>query len=310
MYKILVTGANGFIGKEVCRFLLESGCEVHGLIREGADIPRRLPDVQWHFYQDICDEEACEIALRGIHGVVHLAGRVHHMDADDTGLLDQYRRVNVQGTIQLAKAAVRAGVRRFLYVSSIKAEEGNGFDPYSVSKREAEEKLGQLAADSAVEVVVFRPCLVYGPGVKANFLSLLKAVHSGIPLPLAGINNQRSYLYVQNLTDAIYEGLTQQEAAGCTFQISDERCLSTSELVRYMAAASGVRTRLFRIPGLLPLAGRLMGKSAEIERLTGSLVADIGPIRHKLGWTPPFSVEYGIERTVEWYIRAKGKAPS
>lgn len=303
MDKVLVTGADGFVGKAMCGFLCDAGCEVHGLIRSG-DGSGRLSSVQYHMYRDVCDQEAYRPVMTGIDGVVHLAARVHRMNEASKDPLAEYRRVNVDGARAVAEAAIRAGVRRFVYVSSIKAESPAIEDAYGLSKREAETELARLVSESEMELVIFRPCLVYGPEVKANFLRLLHLAQTGFPLPLAGIDNRRSYLYIGNLTHALYLGLIHEKAGGGVFPISDGQDLSTVELIRYIAEAAGKRPRMFKIPGLLRLVGMLTGR-AVLERLTGSLTTDNGLLRQELDWEPPFSVEQGIGRTVNWYIQQK-----
>lgn len=302
MNNILVTGATGFVGKAVCRQLQRADRRVHALIRKESAAPRE-EGIVWHEYEGLDDEAGIARAMRGMDGVIHLAARVHQMNDPAADPLAEFMRVNVEGTRRLAEAAVRSGVRRFVYVSSIKAETGDArLDPYGYSKKKSEELLLELGRSSALEVVVFRPCLVYGPGVKANFLSLLKAVRAGIPLPLAGLQNKRSYLFVGNLADALIRALDSAGAISRVLPLSDGRDVSTTELIRLMAAAAGVRATLFRVPGLLTLAGALTGRRAAVQRLTGSLTVDSAPARTALPWTPPVSLEEGIRQTVAWYL--------
>jgi len=290
---------------------------------------------------DIGPETDWSDALSGIEAIVHLAARVHVMRESAADPLAAYREVNVEGTKCLAIAAANAGVKRFVYISSVKVngertdpqitqitrirkkgteaggQEGElkqSFsekdvpepqDPYAVSKWEAEQVLRDVAADTGIEVVVLRPPIVYGPGVKANFLRLFKLVKLGIRLPLASIKNQRSLIYVGNLIDAIITCLVRPKAAGKTFLVSDAQDVSTPELIRTMAGASGRRALMLPVPvWVMRMAGRITGRSAEIERVVGSLCVDSRKIRRVLGWKPLFTVEEGICETVCWYKSA------
>ncbi|MDX8379204.1 MAG: NAD-dependent epimerase/dehydratase family protein, partial [Gallionella sp.] len=221
----------------------------------------------------------------------------------------EFRAVNVAGTACLAHAAAAAGVKRLVYVSSIKVngeatcgdvkftetDESSQQDPYGISKWEAEQVLHRVAAETGLEVVIVRPPLVYGAGVKGNFAQMLKVLSQGIPLPLASIDNQRSLIYVENLVDALILCGTHPDAAGQTYLVSDGEAISTPDLLRQLGAAMGHPARLLPCPQvLLRLAGRLIGKSDQIERLLGSLQVDSGKIRRELGWTPPFTMEQGL----------------
>lgn len=305
MRTILVTGAAGFVGRTLCACLLESGCRVVGVIREHTVIPDGLDGVEWHRCKDIGDDETYGKLLFDADGVVHLAARVHQMTDNSPNPLTEYRRVNVEGTRRLAEASARAGVKKFVYISSIKARNASERDPYGLSKKEAEACVLGLDGNG-METSVLRPCLVYGPGVKANFLNLLKLARSGLPLPLGGLDNRRSYLYVRNLADAIITVLMRSGAAGRTFDVADERTLSTTELIECLCTTAGVKPRLFRAHALLRLAGKLPVTAAFAQRLTESLVSDLAPLRTSLGWLPPYSVEHGIRETVAWYMGIAG----
>jgi nucleoside-diphosphate-sugar epimerase len=251
--------------------------------------------------------------LTGCEVVVHLAARVHVISDAATHQLEEFRQVNVQGTLNLARQAAAAGVRRFLFVSSIKVngeatQLGHPFtaddvpaplDAYGFSKMEAEQGLCEISVQTGMDVVVIRPPLVYGPGVKANFAALIHAVHRGLPLPLGAVHNQRSFVSLDNLVDFIVTCITHPQAANQTFLVSDGQDLSTTELVRGMAQAAGVRARLLPVPVWALQAGAsLLGKGDVVQRLCGNLQVDISKVRNLLGWVPPVSVEEGLRRAM------------
>ena len=269
-------------------------------------------------------------ALEGVDAVVHLAARVHVMDDTAEDPLVAFRTVNVEGTRRLAESAAKAGVRRFVFISSIKVNgestEVRGqesdvrnrgqsdilmfsesdtpapADPYGISKWEAEVALRKIEAESGMEVVILRPPLLYGPGVKANFLKLIRLVNKGIPLPLGGIRNQRSLLSLTNFADLISKCVTDNRAAGHTFLVSDGDDVSSGELVARIAIALGKKPRLLPVPeGLMVLAGKLTGMSAQVDRLCGSLQIDSTYVRKSLDWTPPVSMAQELARVAEWY---------
>lgn len=309
--KVLVTGANGFVGRRVCAELERQGHTVRGAVRDmsraegltGEIVPvGELQNAAWTH------------ALSHIDAVVHLAARVHVMKETAADPLQAFRADNVRATEALALAAVAKGVKRFVYVSSIKVNGEGGAqpfsaddpaqpsDPYGVSKWEAEQRLRCLAAETGVEVTVVRPPLVYGPGVGGNFLRLLQLVRRGIPLPFGAIQNRRSMIYNGNLADALIACAVHPDAAGKTYLVSDGEDLSTPELVRRLAAAMGKPARLVPVPaGVLRLAGALTGKGAEIDRLIGSLRVDTNRIRQDIGWTAPYPASQGVHETVAWF---------
>jgi len=236
------------------------------------------------------------------------------MDDTCSDPLAEYRKVNVEGTKCLAIAAAKAGVKRFVFISSIKVNgEGRAaaytedddeapVDPYGVSKWEAEQELHKISQTTGIEVVILRPPLVYGPGVKANFYNLLKIVDRGIPLPFAKIDNLRSFIYLDNLIDVIITCINNPRAEGRTFLINDREDVSTPEIIRKIASALGKPARLFFIPPfLMRMAGKLIGKSAAIDRLFGSLTIDSTKIKKEIGWNPPYTIEYGLKETAKWY---------
>jgi nucleoside-diphosphate-sugar epimerase len=307
MTRVVVTGASGFVGRTLCPMLAASGHEVNAITRHM--VPEIGPDTDW------------SAALAGAGAVVHLAARVHVTDDPADDPLAAHRHVNTLGTRRLAEAAVAAGVRRMVFASTIKVNgentEAEPFratdaaaprDPYGISKWEAEQALFRVAGESAMEAVVLRPPLVYGPGVGGNFLSLLRVCAKAPPLPLAMVANRRSLIHVGNLADAILRCLDHPEAAGRTFLVSDGETVSTPELVRRVAAALGRPARLFPVPPqLLRLAGRLTGKSSIIERLLDSLAVDDGEIRRRLDWKPPFSMSRGLQETAAWFTSHSGR---
>lgn len=257
------------------------------------------------------------VALKNVEQVVHLAARVHVMNDKSLDPLAEFRRMNVEGTGALARQAAAAGVRRFVYLSSVKVngeftEVGEPFtaddvpapeDPYGVSKHEAEQLLRQITAETGMEVVIIRPPLVYGPGVKANFESMMRWLARGLPLPLAAVTeNSRSLVALDNLVDLIVTCLHHPAAANQTFLVSDGEDLSTAELLKRMGAALGQPARLFPVPpALLKLGATVLNKPGIYQRLCGSLQLDITKTRELLGWTPPISVDEGLRRAAEGF---------
>lgn len=260
-----------------------------------------------------------EKALAGIDTVIHLAARVHIMEDTATDPLTEFRTVNTEGTKRLASEAARCGVKRLVFISSIKVngeESPEAYsecspteptDPYGISKLEAELALRQIEAETGLEVVIIRPTLVYGPGVKANFLNMIKVIDSGLPLPFASIRNKRSLIYVGNFVDTIALCSMHPLAAGETFLVSDDQDISTPNLILKTALAMGVRTLLLPVPlGFLGIITRLSGKTAVFKRLSGSLTVDCSKIKCTLGWKPLFTLEQGLCETIKWYNEDKG----
>jgi nucleoside-diphosphate-sugar epimerase len=257
------------------------------------------------------------VALKNVEQVVHLAARVLVMNDKSPDPLAEFRRVNVEGTAALARQASVAGVRRFIFLSSAKVngeltEAGHPFaaddapapeDSYGVSKYEAEQLLRQIAAETGMEVVIIRPPLVYGPGVKANFESMMRWLARGVPLPLAAVtNNRRSLVALDNLVGLIVTCLNHPAAANQTFLVSDGEDLSTAQLLKRMGAAMGNPARLFYVPpALLRLGATVLNKPGFYQRLCGTLQLDIVKTRQLLGWTPPVSVDQGLSRAAEGF---------
>ena len=309
---MLITGAGGFIGRALCAKILAEGWQVRGTFRSEVDIGR-LPDgVEAVSIGSIDSDTKWDDALADIDTVVHLAARVHIMDDNCFDPLAEYRKVNVEGTKCLAVESANAGVKRFIFISSIKVNgEGRAAayneddeeapeDSYGVSKWEAEQELHKISHTTGIEVVIVRPPLVYGPGVKANFMRLVSLVKLGIPLPFRYINNCRSLIYIGNLIDAIITCMTNPNAAGKTYLVSDGEDVSTPELIRRIGAASGKRALLLPVPvWIMRMAGRITGKSNEVERLVGSLTVDICKICRELEWKPPYAMKHGLRETAK-----------
>lgn len=312
--RILVTGATGFVGRSLCEKLLFNDFDLRGTVWTAEPPTNLQAGVQAASIESIGPETDWSVALSGVETVIHLAARVHVMDEICGDPLTAYRLVNVAGTESLARQAAVQGVKRLVFLSSVKVHgEETGIpyteqlspapqDPYGVSKLEAEKVLHNIGAETGLEVVIIRPPLIYGPGVKANFLNLLKIVDKGLPLPLASITNARSLLYLGNLIDAIVRCIDHPQAAGQVFLVSDGEDVSTSELIRRVATALDRPARLLPFPpSLMRLAGKLTGKSMAVDRLLGSLVIDSGKIRRELGWTPPYTMADGLAVTAKWY---------
>jgi nucleoside-diphosphate-sugar epimerase len=309
--KVLVTGANGFIGRAVLACLSTmNGMEVVAAVRRLDALTELGTSVVT--VGDLSAQTDWSSALVRVDAVVHTAARVHVINDKCSDPLAEFCRVNVEGTAALARQAEAAGVKRFVFLSSIKvtgeySEQGQPFtaddvpapeDPYGVSKHEAEQLLRQIAAETAMEVVIIRPPLVYGPDVKANFESMMRWLVRGVPLPLAAvIKNRRSLVALDNLVDLIATCLHHPAAANQTFLVSDGEDLSTAELLKRMGTALGHPARLLYLPPeLLKLGASVLNKPGIYQRLCGSLQLDIAKTRQLLGWTPPVSVDEGLRR--------------
>jgi nucleoside-diphosphate-sugar epimerase len=308
MMKILVTGANGFVGRALCAELTKQGLTVLAAAREKTALENCLPIVVGNIYK----ATNWSAALTGVDIVVHLAARVHVMHDKAADPLAEFRKVNVDGTLNLARQAASAGVKRFIFISSAKVngehtETGKPFteevaanpqDAYGISKLEAEQGLLKIAQETGMDVVIIRPPLVYGAGVKANFASMMRAVKSGIPLPLGAIHNKRSFVYVGNLISMIMRCIDYPAAANQVFLVSDGHDLSTTELLRCCAEALAVKARLLPVPQkFIEVCANVLGKRAVTQRLCENLQLDITKARTMLGWTPPFSVADGLKVT-------------
>jgi nucleoside-diphosphate-sugar epimerase len=304
--KILVTGASGFVGRELCIYLRLLGYDVIPVSRRTVDIKDVVvlkfgSDTEWSLLLEKCDY------------VIHVAGRAHVMTENQSDPLKIFRSVNVTNTIDLARLSARCGIQRFIFISSIKV---NGEftqpekyftaddipspkDPYGISKWEAEQALQQIASETGLEVVIIRPPLVYGPNAKGNFASMAKWLERGVPLPFGSIDNRRSLVGLDNLCDLISRCVDHPSAAGQTFMVSDDEDLSTTELLRRTAYALGVEPSLINVPqSLLEFCAKMFNQEDLAQRLFGSLRVDISKTKKLLNWTPPISVDEGLRRAV------------
>jgi nucleoside-diphosphate-sugar epimerase len=320
--KVLVTGATGLVGRAVCPLLRSRGLRVRAALRRPLAPGESGPGDEQVTVGELGAHTDWSGALDGIDAVVHLAGLAHIVSAATPAQIDGYRRVNVEATETLARAAAERRVRRFVFASSARvlgdASPGRPWterdapdpsDEYARSKWQAEQRLAAIGAAGATEVVILRPPLVYGPGVKANFLRLLAAVERGLPIPLGAVRNRRSLLYVGNLADAIAACLDHAAAAGKTFFVSDGDDVSTPELIRRIALALGRKPRLVPVPlAMLRLGATLVGRREDFVRLTADFALDSGAIRAGLGWTPPYSMQKGLEDTARWYLSERAAA--
>ena len=304
---IAVTGASGFVGRALMKRLRADGAPVRALVRRSAD-PQEIgvgsigPHTDW------------SAALDGIDCVVHCAAHVHQMGPLPQDAEDMFQKVNAQGTARLAAEAARLGVRRLVFVSSVKvmgeaspagapwrvSDVPHPEDPYGRSKWAAEQALREIASQTRLEVVIVRPPLVYGPGVKANFGSLVHWIERGLPLPFGSIHNHRSLVALDNLTSLLALCTVSPRAAGQTFFVSDGQDLSTGDLARGIARAMGKKALLLPVPpAWLELAGKLSGRSATMDRLLGDLQLDIGHTIERLDWRPVLTVEQALLKTVQ-----------
>lgn len=302
---ILITGGAGFIGKCLISLLKDRPLLVCGRLK-----PQQL-SLENFIALDLSKDLINVDVLTNVETVIHCAAHVHVMNDSSSEILAKFKQVNTEATVSLAKQAASAGVKRFIFLSSIKVngestlnslpfkydDASKPEDPYGISKAEAEAGLRQIAADTKMEVVIIRPPLVYGPGVKANFAAMIKLAKKNLPMPLGAINNKRSLVALDNLVDLIVTCIDHPKAANQTFLVSDDQDVSTTELLQMMTRAAGKTPRLLPVPvSWLKLAGKLTGKQAVVERLCGNLQVDITHTKQTLGWVPPITVEEGIRR--------------
>ena len=310
--KVLITGANGFVGHALSKNLSLSGKHnVLALVRR--EIENTISNTSYIRIKDLSNSSELAKHLNGIETIIHCAARAHILHDTEANPLTTFRKINTENTLNFAQLAALAGIKRFIFISSIGVNgsytiagtlfaentQPKPHNAYAISKWEAEQGLMNIAAETGLEVVIIRPPLVYGYNAPGNFGSLVKAITRGIPLPLKNINNQRSFIALDNLIDFIITCATHPNAANQTFLISDGHDLSTPDLIRGIASAAGVPARLFPMPTwALQMSGNLLGKGDAIQRLCGNLQVDISKARDLLGWTPLISVEEGLKRAV------------
>ncbi|WP_313296023.1 SDR family oxidoreductase [Pseudomonas sp.] len=313
--RIILTGASGFVGRAVLQ-VLSSTADLAVIIPLRTPM-RAMPDgVLSYPIHDLTDDQSAQFAVHRPDVVVHCASRVHIMSDKSADPLAEFRRVNVDGTLALARAASDAGARRFIFVSSIKVngeetqpgrpyrsdDEPKPIDPYGISKLEAERGLLAHGAATGMEIVIIRPVLVYGHGVRANFLNMMRWLDRGVPLPFAAIRNKRSLVALGNLVDLIVTCVDHPAAAGQVFLVSDGDDLSTPDLLQRMASALNKPARLLPIPSwMLDAGAKLLGKGALSRRLCGSLQVDISSTQERLGWQPPLGVDDALRATARSY---------
>lgn len=311
MVRVVVTGASGFVGQSIVKALKLADYHVVAVSRNlnvsNADISVYVPDYSF--------QNEWQRLLSSNDVVIHLAARVHIMQDQAENPLEAFLAVNLHNTVSLAKAAAKVGIKRFVFVSSIKVngehthsqefseqDAANPQDAYAVSKWEAEKALREIEKETGMQVVILRPPLIYGPNVKANFASLIKLVDKGVPLPLASINNKRSLIYLGNFVDAIISCVQHPKAAGNTYLVSDGEDISMPQLIRKIAYALNRPSRLFSFPvPIMYLIAKLAGKSSSLQRVTQSLAIDSSKIRQELNWHPPFTIEQGLKETADWH---------
>ena len=309
--KLVLTGSTGFVGSKLLTSLSSYDVTVIGRTKPKSSL-------NYKFYQAEINSAADYLpALSGADILIHSAARVHIMDDNVTDPLAEFRAINTEGTVNLAKQAAEAGVKRFIFISSIKVNGestslNNPFrpdgevapqDPYGVSKAEAEEGLKNIAKETGLEVVIIRPPLVYGPNVKANFSTMMKWINKGVPLPLGAIHNQRSFVALDNLVGFIIRCIDHPKAANEVFLISDDEDVSTSELLRKVAKAFGKKALLLPIPvWLMTSVAKLVGKGDVANRLFGSLQVDSSKARELLGWKPVITMDEQLKKTADTYL--------
>ena len=312
---ILLTGATGFVGSALTQHLHQQGHTLTAAVRRVTDsLP---PSIQQTPIGDLLPDTDWTPAINDVDTIIHLAARVHVMHDKAADPLEEFRRTNTAATLNLAHQAAKFGVRRFIYLSSIKVNgeltlpdqpftaEGNHIptDPYGISKYEAEQGLKEIAQQTGMEVTIIRPPLVYGPAVKANFLNMMHWIHKGIALPFGAIHNQRSLVALPNLIDLITTCIDHPAAANQTFLVSDAEDLSTTQLIAKLSHALGKPTRLIPIPQtVLTSALKILGKHALAQRLCGNLQVDITKTRTLLNWNPSISINEALNATAKYYL--------
>jgi len=320
MDTVLCTGASGFIGKTLLDTLILKNYKVRAVLRQN----KRLNLSPEHIYliDNIDQKNDWSKALHNVKTVVHLAARVHIMNDIATDPLSVFRKINVEGTLNLANQAAKFGVQRFIFLSSVKVngefthplkpfredDTPNPQDPYAISKYEAEQGLLEIAQKTGMEIVIIRPPLIYGPGVKANFLKMMECLYRGIPLPFGAINNQRSLLALDNLVNLIILCIDHVAAANEIFLAADGKDISTSELLLKLAHFLGRPARLISVPqNLLESTLTILRKKRLATKLCCSLQVDISKAKSILNWTPPISLDEGLEKTATWFLQTQAR---
>ncbi len=312
--RITVTGAAGFVGSALCSYLSEKGYKVTGIIRDGSHF-RVSETTEVRCVEEIGPKTDWSNILLDEDAVIHLAARTHIKDASKKNAEKLYHKINVDGTLRLAKSAMDLGVKKFVYISSVKAMgEQSGVEPlnesftpkpedyYGLTKLRAERELLGLCSKSDMKVIIVRPPLIYGPGVKGNFLSLMKVCQIGLPLPFKTVKNKRSIIFLGNFTDILTKIIETNIPSGECFLVSDGESVSTAELVARISFSLGKSPNLFFMPiSILTVLGTALGQKAAIERLTGSLEIEDSKIKKMLGWAPPFNMLQGLEITAKWF---------
>ena len=315
MTRILLTGADGFIGSRLSAFLDVQGHAVNRLVRR----PTQGMSGRGCIVADVTTFDCWEDALKGVDCVLHLAARAHVLNDPAAAPLEAFRRVNVEGTRRLAEAARHSGVRRFVFLSSIgvngtfttgrpftEADQASPVEPYAISKWEGEQMLAQVASGNGFELVIVRPPLVYGPGVKGNLRRLLSLASSGAPLPLGSVSNRRSFVGLANLCDFLAKCVEHPAAAGQTFVVADKDRVSTPQFVKLLAHGMDRPARIFPCPpAALEFLAGLVGKGEEVRRLTGSLEVDSSKAESLLGWKPRVSLEAGLSEMAHWFLKSR-----
>lgn len=311
---ILISGANGFVGSALCAQAIKDGYSVFTLTRRPFELTGILGN---EVLKDFSKVDSIHSVLEKSQVVIHLAARVHVMNEFSDNALSTYRKVNVENTVALARAAAKAGVKRFIYLSSVKVNGEKTIpdkpftaddipapqDPYGISKLEAELALLSLGRQVGMEIVIIRPPLVYGPGVGANFLSMMEWISRRIPLPLAAINNRRSMVALDNLLSLIDVCISHPRAAGEVFLVSDGQDVSVTQLLEKLAKAMKISTMLLPVPvAMIKFVASALGRSAVAQRLCDNLQLDISKTKIRLEWTPPLNVDEGLKRTADWYL--------
>ncbi len=314
--KILITGATGFVGRVLAQQLLKNG---HNLVATCRNQPvNNDAAIRYVNTSSIDGATNWDPFLDGVEVVVHLAGRAHILSEQSADPLEEFRKVNTAGTLNLATCAAKTGIKRFVFLSSIGVngnqttkpfdEESppNPVEPYALSKLEAEKGLRNISENSAMEYVIIRPPLVYGPNSPGNFLALLKLTSRNLPLPFGMINNKRSFIGVDNLADFLTQCIQHSGARNKTFLISDDSDISTPELIRTLAEGMHKKAFLFPVPYQLLLSlTAMIGKSSALEKLCGNLQVDANFARNTLNWKQPVAQSQGLKDTASWYMSSK-----